>query len=86
MKSKRDPKEILAVESTFREWTDLRDTARELSTLRKLRSTEDGFLIVINDEGLNNAEVGLSRREYSAIRRYLIRNRTQALRKLGVDV
>lgn len=86
MKTKREPKEVLKINDAIKEWTELRYKARQIVQLRKHKHSNDGYFMVMTESGEELVGVDVTKKEYEAIRRYLLRNRVREIRELGVEL
>lgn len=86
-KSVEKTKAVMQMESMFSYYAYMRQLAVDLAKLQttKLVKGDTAYVGVVDSEGAEAlSPIDITRHEYAAIRRYLIRNRERMLRREGL--
>lgn len=86
-KSVEKTRAFIQMEKTFAYYAQMRQLAIDLAQLQttKLGNDDAAFLSAVDSEGAEAlSPIDITRHEYAAIRRYLIRNRQKMLRREGL--
>lgn len=75
----------MGVKTMFEYYSRMRSVAREIEELRDNRKPTDvPIIMIIDEDGNDHCNVEITKKEWGAIRRYLIRNRVRLLNDEGI--